>query len=246
MSVRKLILVVGMLGVLLMASAALAATTRFSGTISSGAQFDRYSLSYRAGQSLVADLTCDDPATLDPVLSLYDGSNTLVAYNDDGGIKPCNAFRSSRIVFTIPETGTYTWQVDGFGSSTGTYTLSIADGVAGFVPSDDRINPHAFAPVAVYCRDAGSVEVWNIDSAGQGTVLFNVSGADVTAGANGAALHSAGAVTLSKLSDGRLQVSAPMLDGKGYLFIFNGCPVHSSETYTVENGNAVLFETRSY
>jgi hypothetical protein len=228
------------------AGAVLAATTTFTGYIASGAQSDTYRLAYRAGQAVVADLFCDEPKTLDPVLSLYNNAGQLIAFNDDGGIKACDAFRSSRIVFAFAESGTYTWKVDGFGSSTGAYTLRIVDGVDGFAPSDDRINPHAFAPVAVYCRDEGAVEVWNIDAEGQGTPLFSVSGADVGAGVNGSALGGAGAVTLSKLGDGRLQVNAPMLDGKGYVFIFDGCPATASETYTVEGGTAVLFETRQH
>jgi len=237
-SLRKLALLLTLIVVVLAAGAVFAAATSFSGYISSGVQTDVYSVYHQAGTSVIADLTCDDPASLDPVLSLYDSDGILIARNDDGGIKHCDAFWSSRIVYTFSESGTYTWHVDGFGSSTGPYTLRIQDGVAGFVPSDDRINPHAFAPVAVYCRAAGTVDVWNIDAAGHGTPLLSVAAADQAAGA------SAGAVSLSTLPDGRLQVSAPMLDGKGYLFIFNGCPATRSETYTVENGHAVLFETR--
>jgi len=239
-SLRKVAILLTAISLLLAVSAVLAAATSFSGVISSGAQTDIYPVFHQAGTSVIADLTCDDPATLDPVLSLYNSNGTQIAYNDDGGIKHCNAFWSSRIVYTFSESGTYYWHVDGFGSSSGPYTLRIQDSVVGFVPSDDRINPHAFAPVAVYCRAAGTVDVWNIDAAGQGTPLLSVAAADQAAGA------SAGAVSLSTLPDGRLQVSAPMLDGKGYLFIFNGCPATASETYTVENGNAVLFETRAY
>ena len=245
-SFRRVVLVFVVLAIAVLAGNVLAASLDFSGNIASGAQSDTYQLNFVAGQSIVADLTCDDPATLEPDLSLFNSSGVLLAYNDDGGIKPCNAFRSSRITYSFSEAGTYTFQVDGFGSSTGPYTLRVTDSIAGFVPSDDRINPHAFAPVAVYCRDAGEVLVWNIDAGGHGSPLFSVSGADVTAGANGSALGGAGNASLSKLADGRLQVSATMLDGKTYLFIFNGCPIRSSETYTVENGNAVLFETRNY
>lgn len=223
-----------------------AATTSFSGNITSGAQTDVYAVAYQAGQAVVANLRCTAPPTLDTILSLYDSNGQQIAYNDDGGDTSCGGFRSSLISTAIPESGTYYWHVDGFGSATGTYTLQIVDGVAGFVPNDARINPHAFAPVAVYCRADDSVEVWSIDAGGHGAPLFSVSGADVTAGANGSGLGGVGAVNLSKLGDGRLQVSAPMLDGKGYVFIFVGCPVTASETYTVEGGNAVLFEIRAY
>jgi hypothetical protein len=124
------------------ASAAFSAS--YSGTIASGAQFDLYTLELRAGASIVATLVCDELSPgnrpLDPVLSVYfpgsDSSDTINAdvYNDDGfgqdddpaGVD-CNAFDSSRVFFTTPVAGTYTFRADGFGSSTGPYTLSISD-----------------------------------------------------------------------------------------------------------------------
>ncbi|MGH7263730.1 MAG: FG-GAP-like repeat-containing protein, partial [Candidatus Rokuibacteriota bacterium] len=62
--------------------------------------------------------------------ALGDGSSDF--FNDDGfgldddpnGID-CNAFDSSRLIFRAPVTGTYTFRADGFGSSTGPYSLTI-------------------------------------------------------------------------------------------------------------------------
>lgn len=115
-----------------------------SGNILSAAQYDLYTQFLTQGSVITATLVCDEIAPgnrpLDPVLSVFlpgaDTSNTsyAFAYNDDGfgldddpsGVD-CNAFDSSRIFFTAPVTGTYTFRADGFGSSTGPYTLTISD-----------------------------------------------------------------------------------------------------------------------
>jgi hypothetical protein len=112
--------------------------------IASGAQYDIYTLHIAQGANIVATLVCDEIAPgdrpLDPVLSVFlpdhNTSNTVNAayYNDDGfgldddpsGVD-CNAFDSSRVIFTATVTGVYQFRVDGFGSSTGPYTLRISD-----------------------------------------------------------------------------------------------------------------------
>jgi hypothetical protein len=94
------------------------------------------------GTAVEATLVCEEIAPgnrpLAPVLSAYnpgsDPSSTLNAdfFNDDGfgldddpnGVD-CNAFDSSRLRFRAPVNGTYTFRADGFGSSTGPYTLTI-------------------------------------------------------------------------------------------------------------------------
>lgn len=119
-----------------------------SGTIASGAQYDLYPVHLTKGQAIVATLVCDETAPgngdrpLDPVLSAFvpgnlgtDDTINADAYNDDGfgldddpaGVD-CNAFDSSRIRFTPQVTGDHTFRVDGFGSSTGPYTLRIVAG----------------------------------------------------------------------------------------------------------------------
>jgi hypothetical protein len=131
-------------GLLLASSPAAAQTTVHTGTIASGAQFDLYTSFLIRGTRVEARLICEElvPGSrpLDPVLSMYfpgGGDPTDVAtadaYNDDGfgsdddpeGVD-CNAFDSSRLILVTPRTGTYTFRADGFGSSTGPYSLSIA------------------------------------------------------------------------------------------------------------------------
>jgi hypothetical protein len=232
----------------------------FMGNIASGAQYDLYTVHIDASTQVVATLVCDEIAPgnrpLDPVLSVYfpgsDSSNTINAdvYNDDGfgsdddpsGVD-CNAFDSSRVIFTTTFSADYVFRADGFGSSTGPYTLtitttSLAVAGAAFNPGDDRINVEAHAPVAIYCR-SGGVEVWTISSSAIGAFLFGASAADVSASAPGSTFASSGSTLLSKLADGSLQVNATMLDGKGYVFIWNGCPMTSGNSYVVENGVAV-------
>jgi hypothetical protein len=106
-------------------SPAAAALLSASGTIASGAQFDRYPVALDFGMVIQIDLVCGTPNTLDTVVSLYDPGNNQVGYNDDGGSVTCGGFRSSLLVFTVPTAGTYQVQVDGFGSSTGPYTLTV-------------------------------------------------------------------------------------------------------------------------
>jgi hypothetical protein len=253
----------------------------FTGTIASGPQYDLFSIPIPAGMTVTATLVCDEIAPgdrpLDPVLSVYfpgsDPSDTINAdvYNDDGfgtdddpnGVD-CNAFDSSRVIFTTPTTATYIFRADGFGSSTGPYTLTIntspvpppptvvppapppsAAGPA-FDPGDDRVNPEAHAPVAIYCTSNNSVEVWAVVSAERGELAFTASAASISAAAAGSEITSGWGASLHKLPDGRLQVNATQRDGKGYVFIWNGCPAANGESYVIENGVAWLTGTFTY
>jgi len=116
-----------------------------TGTIASGAQYDLYSVNLPAGYIVQATLVCDEIAPgdrpLDPVLSVFfpgsdpDDITTADLFNDDGfgsdddpnGVN-CNAFQSSRVTFVVPATASYVFRADGFGSSTGPYTLTILGG----------------------------------------------------------------------------------------------------------------------
>ena len=114
-----------------------------TGTIAAGDQFDLYTLNLPAGLVITGTLGCDEltpggSRPLDPVLSVYfpgsDPSDVANAdvYNDDGfgadddpaGVN-CDAFQSSRVIFTVPAAGSYVFRADGFGSSTGPYTLVV-------------------------------------------------------------------------------------------------------------------------
>ena len=119
-----------LLGASSFAPAAHALTFSYTGNIASGAQFDLYPIFLNARDEVTATLVCDATATLDPVLSVFlpgaptADTNTAYVYNDDGGTESCGGFRSSRINFIAPVSGIYNFRADGFGSSTGGYTLA--------------------------------------------------------------------------------------------------------------------------
>ncbi len=240
-----------------------AADYSFSGNIASGAQFDLHTISMLAGESATATLVCEFDGTsrpLDPVLSVFfpgsDSSNTINAdvYNDDGfgsdddpsGVD-CDAFDSSRVIFTAPVTGDYIFRADGFGSSTGPYSLVIRTGVSGFHSGDARINQDAWAPVAIFCTSGGGVEVRWVDVIGllppdivgvssvTGlTAIVSATAAQIAAAAPGTNIASNYDVHLAKTADGSLQVLAPQIDGKGYLFVWNACPASRTTTYVID------------
>ena len=128
---------------MLSAVPAFSASFTVSGNIATGAQYDTYPFYLTRGDLVTATLVCDQVTpgnngtrTLDPVLSVFvpfsASTDTALAafYDDDGfgtavGGFDCNAFKSSRLIFRAPQSGTFTFRADGFGSATGPYTLSI-------------------------------------------------------------------------------------------------------------------------
>lgn len=244
---------------LLTATTASAETLVFTGYIATGDQYDLYQVFLTANTQVTATLVCDEylaPGNrpLDPVLSVFDPNTDpneiffATYFNDDGfgsddfpnGVD-CNFFDSSIITFVVEVEGWYTFRAEGFGSSTGPYILTITHLALGHAFTDGRINPHNQATAIVYCS-GNNADIYNPS----GTLLMTITPDEASAAANGAVIETAGGVTVSKTADGRLSVLAPLPDGKGYLFIWNGCPVTSSETYTIEGGVGILFETRSY
>lgn len=222
----------------------------FSGVIASGAQFDLYTVDLPANVTIIATLICEEVAPgdrpLDPVLSVFfpggNPSDTLFAdvYNDDGfgsdddpnGVD-CNAFDSSRVRFATSVAGVYTFRADGFGSSTGPYSLNIIiDDANPF--TDGRINPQQAAPVVLYCDTTE-------------TVVFSVTGQELFRVANGEA-GSGGGARIEVLSDGRMMLTAPFPDGKDYIFAYTGCPHGTYEAYTGDPvfASPILFHTGSY
>lgn len=108
----------------------------FNGTIMSAVQFDLYPVMLGQGAQVVATLTCDEISPgdrpLDPVLSAFtpgvdasDINNAFVRDDDSLLSVPCNAFHSAIIRFVAPVGGIYNFRADGFGSSTGPYTMQI-------------------------------------------------------------------------------------------------------------------------
>ncbi len=105
----------------------------YHGTIASGPQYDLYKIQLRANAGITALTNCEGAPTLDTILTVYfpgvDPSSTGNAnvYNDDGGPQVCGGFHNSLATFTAPVAGEYTFRVDGFGSATGDYMLTITD-----------------------------------------------------------------------------------------------------------------------
>ncbi len=245
---RFFVLALTVVSILTVVSAVFAQS--FSGVIASGAQYDLYTVDLPANITVVATLVCDPVAPgdrpLDPVLSVFfpggNPSDTSFAdvYNDDGfgtdddpnGVE-CNAFDSSRVRFSTPVAGTYTFRADGFGSSTGPYTLTVgADSGNPF--TDGRINPQQAAPYALYCDKTT-------------TVVYSAAGQEVFRVENGEE-GSSGNARIEIISDGRMMFTAPFPDGKDYIFAYNGCPHGTYEAYTGDPvfASPILFQTGSY
>jgi hypothetical protein len=250
---RRVLILSGLAILLLLtATTSFAATYSFSGNIASGAQYDLYPIQLTAGDLVVATLICDEfpppPGNrpLDPVLSVFfpgvDTSDTLFAnvYNDDGfgldddpsGVN-CNAFDSSRVQFTAPSTGTYTFRADGFGSSTGPYTLRIsATGTVNPLRADGRVNPQQDAPLVLYCN-------------GTSTDVYSVSGVFLGSVPPGGTAALGGG-EFAPTPDGRMSVIAGLPDGKSYLLVWSGCPHGSYEAYTVQGGVPTRYDIGTY
>lgn len=78
-----------------------------------------YRFDAKAGETLTISLESED---FDTYLEVQDSNGNLVGYDDDGGDG-----LNSQLLFSPPETGTYTIVVRGFsGNATGSYTLSLS------------------------------------------------------------------------------------------------------------------------
>lgn len=93
---------------------------------------------------------------------------------------------------------------------------------------DDRVNQDNAAGVAIYCRPEG-IAIWNIDSTGRGKPSFLVSDDIIDALprplAENTLLAEHGGYRLYALTSGELQLNGPPdWEGKGYEFIWDGCP----------------------
>ena len=112
---------------------AFAANYVFNGNITTGAQYDTYTIPLNRGDFVDAVVTCASPPnnTLDSVLSMYhpfvSATDTSLSrfYDDDGGPDVCGGFHDSKLSVVADLGGDWTVRVDGFGSATGAYTLTI-------------------------------------------------------------------------------------------------------------------------
>jgi len=78
----------------------------------------QYCITVEAGQTY--ELTVELLTLRDSVMSILDASGTQIERNDDSG-----GSLASHLVWTAPASGTYTVQVEGFGSAAGDFTLEV-------------------------------------------------------------------------------------------------------------------------
>ncbi|MBZ0284399.1 MAG: hypothetical protein K8L97_26910 [Anaerolineae bacterium] len=151
-----------------------------------------------------------------------------------------NQTNSLSLSYTSPGNLTYdAFLSDNEGLPTGTtfYTITVgcADTGTRFAP-DDRINPHAEAPVAIYCLD-DALAIYAIGSDSKGTLALYLTADDLAEIADSPSANTVIASTknirLYRLASGELQVSVgPDAEGKDYGYIWSNCDPDSGTHYT--------------
>ncbi len=123
--------------------------------------------------------------------------------------------------------GSYSVQITGPGNITLGATLRLN------TFSDGRINNSVIldggAPVAVYCRPDGAIDVWFISpSSSRGTFIFRVTPQRIAEigvpEERNATLRFLGSVSVSRLTTGEFQVNAINFDGTPYAVVWDACP----------------------
>jgi hypothetical protein len=146
----------------------------------------------------------------------------IVEYLDEGV-----TFVLVSTTFDALNTGNYTVEITGPGN----VTLGRTGSPNTF--TDGRINSSVIldggAPVAVYCRADGSIDVWFISvSSSRGSLLFRVSAQRIedvgVPTEENALLRFLGSVAVYRLTTGEFQVNAANFDGTPYVMIWDGCP----------------------
>jgi hypothetical protein len=95
-----------------------------TGTISSASDTDWYRIELTAGRAIIVEVkgSATGSGTLsDPTVGIRNAGGALVAFDDDGGTG-----LNSLLRFTPTASGFHYIEVDGFSTTTGTYTLSVA------------------------------------------------------------------------------------------------------------------------
>ena len=90
-----------------------------TGAVNHREDVDYFAFAAERGQTYEIDVALE--ALRDSVAALYDPDGRQLEYDDDGGES-----RGSRIVWTAAESGTYYVAVAGWGSGTGSYTLTVS------------------------------------------------------------------------------------------------------------------------
>ncbi|MFN8371977.1 MAG: hypothetical protein U0694_03755 [Anaerolineae bacterium] len=184
-------------------------------------------------------LYVDFVTSADPLLNWYNSDDAggagdlprLVEYLDAGV-----NYTLVSTTFDTGVTGSYSVQITGPGN----VTLGRRGNPNTF--GDGRINNSVIldggAPVAIYCRSDGAVDVYFISRSSQrGTFLFRVSAQRISdigvpTEAN-TLLRFVGSVAVYRLTTGEFQVNAVNFDGTPYAVVWNGCP--ATRYYHPEN-----------
>jgi len=179
-----------------------------------------------------------DPTTIDVVVALY----RIGEFNSADPTAGCMVAYDMPLQVHGLTTGVYTLIVTSFSTGdVGDYYFDFF-GTAGNIEitgitlnplaRDGRENPQASAPVVLYC-------------VGTRLDLYSTGGALLGSVEDGAGGAFSGVLVTAR-EDGRMEVLAPMTDGKSYLYVFDGCSHGAFEAYTVENGVATQFHTGRY
>jgi hypothetical protein len=179
----------------------------------------------------------------DAFFALYEGDADPsdpfggIAFNDKivdlpmtANLTTCTTYILLVSTYEVEDTGRYEFTISGpseIGSD------PCADAEAGPIAGnllDGRINRNpAFdvaAPVAVYCNDDGTFDVYAINAlSGAGLLVFTSTGNQMaaTAPAEQVTLSSEHGVWVYRQADGSFQVHAGYFDGKPYWFSFDTC-----------------------
>ncbi|MDQ8028183.1 MAG: PPC domain-containing protein [Brevundimonas sp.] len=94
--------------------------TETDGRSANGNRADAYRFNGREGQRVRIDMTS---SAFDTYVELFDENQTSLATDDDGGPEGTN----SRLIFTLPRTGSYVIEARAFSDSTGAYRLNLAE-----------------------------------------------------------------------------------------------------------------------
>lgn len=116
--------------------------------------------------------------------------------------------------------------------------------LTGVVVKDNRINPENHAPIAIYCSAEGDLTVFKIISATEGVPALVVTADTLEVARDNRTIARAMGINLSKDENGDLQVSTNQTDGKGYLFVWDACPMTRGTSLIIDSG--VISTVRSY
>lgn len=94
--------------------------TEDDGRSVNGNRADAYRFSGREGQRVRIDMTS---SAFDTYVELFDEDQTSLATDDDGGPEGTN----SRLIFTLPSTGSYVIEARAFSEATGAYRLNLTE-----------------------------------------------------------------------------------------------------------------------